>query len=60
MSIRFRLWNSASRIDVIKKPDSTKKMSTPRNPPGIGPVSLMWKTTTAATASARTPSRPAA
>jgi hypothetical protein len=46
---------SASSSDVIRKPDSTKNASTPRNPLGRN-ASPPWNTTTAATATARTPS----
>ena len=49
---------------MIKKPDSTKKMSTPRNPPGMNrsrcpgmKVPVTWMTTISSTATARTPSK---
>ena len=41
----------------MRKPETTKKMSTPRYPPGSQP-GLRWKTGTATMASARRPSRP--
>ena len=41
----------------MRKPEMTKKTSTPRKPPGSQRGSR-WKAMTAATASARRPSRP--
>ena len=46
-----------SRV-VMRKPETTKKTSTPRNPPGSQDGSR-WKTRTARMARARNPSRPA-
>ena len=48
---------SASSSDVIRKPLITRKTSTPRKPPGSQPAP-MWYVTTAATATARSPSTP--
>ena len=42
-------------IEVIRKPEMTKKTSTPRYPPGRA-FSLMWKRITGRTANARKPS----
>ncbi len=41
----------------MRKPESAKKTSTPRKPPGSQSGSA-WKTSTAVTAIARTPSSP--
>src|SRR5205809_388491 len=49
----------ATSRSVIRNPLSTKKMSTPRKPPG-SPEAPSWKPMTVRTASARTPSRPGA
>jgi len=46
---------SASSNDVIKKPDRVKNVDTPRYPPLIQETPP-WNTSTASTASARTPS----
>ena len=42
----------------MRNPETTKKTSTPRNPPGSHDGSR-WKTSTATMARARNPSRPA-
>ena len=42
---------------MIRKPETTKKMSTPRKPPG-NQAGSRWKVSTAAIASARRPSSP--
>jgi len=47
--------HSVSSSDVMRKPDSTKNASTPRNPPGAHPAPK-WYAMTAATANARKPS----
>ena len=48
---------SPSRSDVTRKPDRTKKMSTPSSPPLAHP-SPAWNAMTARTATPRRPSRP--
>ncbi len=55
--MRPDLARSSSKIPPMRKPLSTKKMSTPRKPPckGADPV---WKSMTARTATARKPSKP--
>ena len=47
---------SASRSEVIKKPDRVKNVETPRNPPDAQ-ANSPWNTRTAATARPRKPSR---
>jgi len=54
-SIRPVRDRSVSSNEVIRNPDSTKNVSTPRNAPP-SPETPAWNSTTAATARARTPS----
>ena len=48
--------HSTRSSEVIRYPERTKKVSTPRNPPGICPVPK-WNAMTDPTATARKPSR---
>ncbi len=48
--------HSVRSSEVIRYPERTKKVSTPRNPPGICPVPK-WNAMTDRTATARNPSR---
>ena len=52
-SIRSVDSTSVSSSDVIRKPESAKNRSTPKNPPGNLPA---WKNKTAMTARPRSPS----